>query len=328
MRHRVLRFAPLALLLTVGGSDRAPLLDPVVARNVSISAKSVGNPLLQLSARLRFVAGWELESEDAEFGGISALSIGPEEMVMLTDKGATFQLPPAFDRPVLRAKLRPLPAGCANDRLKLDRDSESIARDPAGGNLWIGFEWRNAICRADAGLARALRVTRPIQMQDWPRTGGPEAMTRLADGRFVAIAERGGSGARDSAMLVFDGDPTRPGAMAVERRYRPPRGYRPVDVAELADGSLLILHRRFRMPLDFSSILSLVPRTALDSDAPISGRPLAVLNGPELTDNYEGLAVRQEGQRTFIWLVSDDNFVLTQKTYLLKFELLGGSGVR
>ena len=36
----------------------------------------------------------------------------------------------------------------------------------------------------------------------------------------------------------------------------------------------------------------------------------------------EGVALRREGDRTFVYLVSDDNFNPLQRTLLMKFELL------
>jgi hypothetical protein len=39
-------------------------------------------------------------------------------------------------------------------------------------------------------------------------------------------------------------------------------------------------------------------------------------------DNMEGLAVHQEGGRTFVTVISDDNFSPGQRTLLLEFELV------
>lgn len=327
MWRALLRYAVLALPLAVSSSDGSPFLEAVVARSIQIKATALKSPAITLSKRLRYVAGWQLESEDAEFGGLSALVFTPGGLVALADKGVLLR----FERaePPRTAGILPLPRGCAFSQLKLDRDSESIARDPASGAYWIGFEWRNAICRADRDLTRAVAVAQPAQMRSWPRTGGPEAMTRLADGRTIAIAERGTGGGRDSPMLIYAGDPSAPGARATVRRYIPPKGYRPTDIAELPDGSLLVLHRRFRLPFDFAAMLTMLPPGALDTNKVESGRPLALFKSPGLSDNFEGVTVQAQGERVYILMVSDDNFVPSQKTYLLKFELLGGSsGVR
>ncbi|MGO7251670.1 esterase-like activity of phytase family protein, partial [Rhizobium brockwellii] len=51
------------------------------------------------------------------------------------------------------------------------------------------------------------------------------------------------------------------------------------------------------------------------------GRLIAELDSPLIHDNFEGVAVTQEGGATILWLVSDDNQLFLQKSYLLKFRL-------
>jgi hypothetical protein len=54
----------------------------------------------------------------------------------------------------------------------------------------------------------------------------------------------------------------------------------------------------------------------------VTGRTIAKFGRPGLTSNFEGVAISNEGGRTFVWLVSDDNYMWIENTYLLKFELL------
>ena len=49
---------------------------------------------------------------------------------------------------------------------------------------------------------------------------------------------------------------------------------------------------------------------------------IARLAPPLTVDNMEGIAIRREGGRTFVYLISDDNQSKVQRTLLLKFELL------
>jgi hypothetical protein len=64
--------------------------------------------------------------------------------------------------------------------------------------------------------------------------------------------------------------------------------------------------------------VSLGGRTA---GAILSGREIARLELPLLTDNFEGLAVQAEGDgRVLVWLLSDDNRFVLQKTLLLLFR--------
>jgi len=61
----------------------------------------------------------------------------------------------------------------------------------------------------------------------------------------------------------------------------------------------------------------------LAADAVVRGREIARLETPLVHDNIEGVAVTREGGRTTIWLVSDDNQSMMQRTLLLKFRLEG-----
>jgi len=48
---------------------------------------------------------------------------------------------------------------------------------------------------------------------------------------------------------------------------------------------------------------------------------IARFEPPVTSDNYEGLSVTIENGRPIIWIVSDDNYSLWQRTLLLKFAL-------
>ena len=147
-------------------------------------------------------------------------------------------------------------------------------------------------------------------------------MVRLADGHLVVIAEtRHWPHQHDRAGLWFDGDPTEHASPAFRFAYRPPAGYDPSDVAELPDGDLIVVNRRFALPYDFTAILTIVPRHAIRAGAIVGGTPIATLAAPLLHDNFEGIAVAREGADTILWLVSDDNQSWFQRSLLLKFRL-------
>src|SRR3546814_15328040 len=82
-----------------------------------------------------------------------------------------------------------LPDGPGAGWEKLDRDSESLAVDPATGDHWVGFENSNDIWRYDAGFTRALGHVAPPAMHNWPDNGGAESQVRLPSGGFFAISE-------------------------------------------------------------------------------------------------------------------------------------------
>ena len=76
-----------------------------------------------------------------------------------------------------------------------------------GAWLWAGFERHNMIWRYRRADLAATASARPEPMRRWRANSGPEAMARLADGRFLVLGE--GLNDRDatSDAVLFDGDP-------------------------------------------------------------------------------------------------------------------------
>ncbi|MGJ3629205.1 esterase-like activity of phytase family protein [Sphingomonas sp. MMS24-JH45] len=143
--------------------------------------------------------------------------------------------------------------GCGTGWQKSDRDSELLAIDPATGRLWVGFERANAIWRFAPGFARWQRRATPRAMRRWGQNSGAESLVRLHDGRFLVIPEGSGRRNEPRRALLFAGDPTASRARAAAFRYRPPPGYAPSDAAVLPGGDVLVLNRRFRLPLVFTA---------------------------------------------------------------------------
>lgn len=322
MKNR-LALTPLILLAWLGGSSHRLVVEPIVAHPIRIIAARIEHPVITLTPALRYIGGWTLTSDDKDFGGLSSLAIDRGGFVAISDIGAIvrFSITPrgTFDK----ASIGPLPKGCARNRDKTDRDSESITRDPATGQSWIGFEWRNAICRTGGAMKVAERLAQPAAMRHWPKTGGPETIVRLADGRILVFAETAQDEFALPPLLIFDSDPTLPDAPVRAMRYQPPEHhFSPTDAAELPDGRLLVINRRFEPPISFSAILSLVDPITAATPGPVLGKTMARLSRPGVTSNFEGVAVSREGARNFVWIISDDNYLWITGTYLLKFELL------
>lgn len=311
------------LSLIVVGGPRSETLMPILRERPAVRVTPVvldsSDPTRTRVGRLTLLGGWRLDSGSTQFGGWSALHVASDRVTMVGDAGSVlrFRLTP-FGR-VVDARIDPLPAGCGTEGDKRRRDSESLAGD--GADWWVGFEWNNRICRMTGDFVRATGLRAPPQMHNWPRTGGPEAMLRLADGRFLVFAERTRNDDDVRPLLVFSGDPTDSAVRVVERLYRPPEGYAPTDAAQLPDGRILVLNRRFGIPRLFTTALVIVDPAQIDSGSEITGTPVARLSPPMISDNFEGVSVTREHGRTVVWLVSDDNMMSWQATYLLKFAL-------
>jgi hypothetical protein len=308
------------LLTTITRPGPAPRLGAPAA--LPLSAVPVvldsGDPGRRRVGSLIFRRGWDLNADDRRFGGLSAMQIEGNLVTAISDDGyvMTFPLPGSGPRQV---RILPLRDGPGDRDSKFNRDTEAMAI--AGPHAWIGYERHNMVWRYRRADWRAESSAQPPAMRRWPRNSGTEAMVRLADGRFILFSE--GSGGSDSAVALFDGDPSQPGTSAIVMRYRRLPGYRVTDAALLPDGRLMILNRRFGWGEGFSAIVAVADIAGLGADAVIVPRAVARLEPPLTVDNMEALSVAREGGRTIVRIASDDNFLRLQRTLLLEFELLG-----
>lgn len=262
-------------------------------------------------------AAWRISADDGLFGGYSALHADMRgDLLAISDQGAWLRFrDPSLGDPAPRMGwlVQPRPAH------KYLRDSEAITADPATGALWLAYENRNAIARYDAKARREVAVTPPA-MRRWPRNGGPEAIARLPDGRFIVLREN--TDAAGPGGLLFPGDPVG-GSEPLPFRFRPPAGYQPADMAVLPDGRVVVLVRKLAWPFPpvFGVRLLLADPAAIRGGEYWPWDALAELESPLPMDNYEGIAIvpRRDGAVT-LWIISDDNRMMMQQTYLLKIR--------
>jgi len=290
----------------------------IVATPIAIDP---ADPAHRQIGRLRYLAGWHLQSRLAGYGGYSALAVKGDDVLMLSDSAAWLRFRMATPGTIDRVRLGKLP-GLPAFVVGRNNDAESMALAP-DGDIWIGFEYQNAIMRYSADLRRVVSANAPEAMRDWPQNQGPEAMVRLRDGRFLIFCEGGDAGG-DHPALLFGDDPSSTNSPPTSFRYRPPRGYAPTDAAQLPDGRLVILHRRFGMFDGFGAAVAILDPAGIRPGVALAGQLVAELRPPLNIDNMEGISVTREADRTILWLVSDDNKLPIQRTLLLKFELLGG----
>lgn len=305
----------------MGETRRAASTGPVAleARPVALDP---ARPGFRRLGPLTYLGGVELRVRDKAFGGYSALAVEGDRFTVLNDRGGLLAFRMGQDLRPRGARMRELPGGPRTGWRNEDRDGESLARNPATGRWWVGFEKWNEVWRYAPGFAAGERGHAPPAMRGWREAGGPESMARLRDGRFVLISEttrppRG----RGRDGLIFAGDPTDPRVVPLRFGYLPAPGFDPVDMAELPDGRVLVLERRFDPPFRWSNRLVLVERGAIRPGTMVRGRELARLAAPLVHDNFEGVAAAREGGGTVVWLVSDDNQLFLQRTLLLKFRL-------
>jgi len=272
-------------------------------------------------AGLTVEGAWKLASPDLQFGGYSAmLHLRDGRVLAFSDRGDSLAFTlPGHGKPAARF------AKVAFDRefKGSHKDVESATLDRSSGRFWLAYEHSHAIARFLAGPGSPPRMRRREVMRNWPANSGAEAMVRLADGRFLILGERSRTG------LLFSGDPV---AGAKVRRFGVdyPAGYRPTDAAELPDGRVLVLLRKVDIawPPFRSLIMIADPAQIGSSDARWRPERLLQLDGPLPRENYEALAVRPAGDWVDLWLVSDDNQSVVQRTLLVKLRWRQPAGGR
>lgn len=285
---------------------------------------------------LHFMGAVQLRSSNALFGGISGLRVGKTigeavRLLGVTDSGNWLTLA-TVERGgrltgVTDAHLVPIRgADGAAARTKADGDAEALEWDPATGAATIAYEQDHRLAHftaIDAGDPATLgatptRIERLTPMTGWPLNGGGEAMAVLRGGTRIVISERrerpDGS---HVALLTRDGT-TREIAIAGIADHSP------TDAVAIDAARILVLHRRFDMSGQ-GAALSLVDLTAVlaeTADTAPAGTLLARWQAPVTLDNMEGLALRHDGRRVFLYIVSDDNLSSLQRSLLMKFELV------
>jgi len=309
------------------GDPRLPLLPAKVEIGTHRVVIDPRDPARVKLGGLTFLGGVYLTGPAPAFGGFSAMSVEGDQFTLLSDGGNIVSFRMGADWQVREPRFAELPDGPGTGWHKSDRDSESLTRDPMTGQIWVGFERANEIWRFSSGFARVEANSAPQPMANWPENGGAESMVRLRDGNFIVLAEDqdallGGVEVPDVKVgLWFAGDPTKPKRPGFTFGYRPPKGFKPTDIAELPDGRLAVLNRKASLREGFTAVLTIVDRAAVRPGRIAAGPEVARFAAPVVHDNFEALAVTREGDSTILWIASDDNQLFLQRSLLLKFRL-------
>ncbi len=279
---------------------------------------------------LRITGAWQLDSQNAHFGGYSALILlGNGDLYAGSDRGRVMHLRMVDGTPVSDGTVLDFPPGHGEVRRGI-ADLEGFTRDPETGTIWAAYEHGNVIERImpDGAIKRA----KPPQMASWSRNSGPETIVRLDDGRFLVLGEAPeGEGRTNRPGLLFSGDPV-DGSEAIEFRFFTTRGYSPVDAALLPDGDVIILERRveYAFPAKFYARLVRADPNEIAEGEVWGGGVLATLGRAYWGENFEGIefvpgpapaeGAEDEGaaQSGSLYLIADDNVSAFQRTLLLR----------
>jgi hypothetical protein len=245
--------------------------------------------------------------------------VGHNHFVAIGDAGTVIGFRLTDNGRIDRATIAPLPNVHGPNMSYKDRDSEGLAYDPDSGQYWVSFEGNHAIRRYSNSFAQQTGMIRPAILQNLPRNKGAETIVRLQDGRFIIIAE-----SLDDEMhrgWIFSGDPVESTTSITPFTFRPPAGFRVTDAVQLPDGRIVLLNRAIGFPSGFTAKVSLLNPDSISRNRVLSADVIASLAPPLRVDNMEGIAVTRDGDKLFLWLISDNNFTLFQRTILMKFRL-------
>ncbi len=307
---------------TSADADPRPGLIPVavIAKAVPLNAE---DPARDTVGRLKYLGGIELKSSDARFGGLSSLRVAePGKLLSITDGGhwIALELDERGDQLVgLKSASIDIVRGPQREPLKgkAHVDAEALEYGPDGAS--VAFERDHRIWHYRTLDAPARSEAFPDQrwLESLPLNDGIEAMAKVGDA-WLYIAEALLPDGRHEGVLLSPAGLNRNYARVT---VDVPAPYNPTDAHALGADRVLILGRRFS-PL--SGVGATLLLASVDLKAMTLGRSevLAELAPPLTVDNMEGLAVAQRGERTFVYLASDDNFSPLQRTLILKFELL------
>ena len=315
-----------------------PVMTPVaVPVSTTVLPLDRDDPGATRIGALTFMGAVQIRSSNPDFGGISALRPGPAatrpgvvRFFAVTDTGRwlTFDAVETAGRlvGVRNAVLVPIagPDGKPAST-KAAGDAEALEWNPASGDATVVYEQNHRIAHfAGIDPARPASLRTPpsaiegiTAMSGWPLNGGGEAMAILpGGGRIIVSEDANRHDGSHVALLTRNGVTREFGIAAIDR-------FAPTDAVAIDATRILLLHRHFGADGQAAaiSLVDLGPALAdADASTAVPIRILARWRPPVTVDNMEGLAVRREGNRLFVYVVSDDNFNSLQRTLLMKFE--------
>ncbi len=329
------------LLITAGlafAESSKPDISSLTVRPISISAQ----PILHFDredkdrtryGRLDWLGGAVLTANSKNFGGWSGLELDADgrKFVAVSDAGAWLTGELRYNGGRLsgvdHAQIGPLKAlsGKLLSRRR-DRDAEAVVLLKGtfeSGTLLLGFEQNDRI-----GIFPISQevIDKPSRYLDMPtetstmRIDGLETVAVLRGGKYkgaiVALAERANRRGENTGW-IWQGRKSKRFSLSGAA------GFDITDAKGLADGSLLLLERRFRWNEGVRMRLSLIPAEEIRAGAKLTREILVQLDMDQQIDNMEGMALHTNARgETIVTLISDDNFnKILQRTVLLQFVL-------
>lgn len=325
MRSR-LSFAVIIVSVVAAAVAHAQTV-PLTATPVALDPN---DPARLTVGRLVYRGGLILQSSDARFGGWSDLHVSPDgvRVTAISDRGYWFEAELVHDASgrlisLSHMSLGPLIDPAGRRIFGRNNDAEGLTTAPDGG-FYVSFEHNHRIWhypRADRPFSVPPRpIPTPARLAAAPANGGIEALLRLSDGRLLALVEELRDGDENVGWIAD-------GPAWDELHYRAGSDFKPTGLAEMpagtfAAGDVVVLERRLTFLSGWGARLVQLRRADIRPGAHLEGQELAKLQLPLTVDNFEGVAaVRGADGSVRLYLISDDNYTILQRTILMMFEL-------
>jgi hypothetical protein len=289
------------------------------ARPVPLDART---PERTRVGRLEYHGGLVLTSPDQRLGGLSGLLIAADgdHLIAISDRGYR------LDGRLVVAGAGWL-VGVADATIEDLRGPKggSLVGTPGGdaedvtaagdGGIVVAFESRPRLWIYPASGGPPMPVRSPPGLERAPRNAGIETLTRLPDGRLLALGLETKHG---NVGWVEQGAGT--GSWSI-LTWRTSLGFVPTGAAVVpGSGEVLVLERRTLPP---AARIRLVPGGDIVPGALLDGAEIAHFDGSLTYDNMEGIATHRSADgETLVYLVSDDNYSFLQRTLLMMFRLV------
>jgi len=298
---------------------------------VTLSSRSVAldadDPRHDRVGRLSWRGGIEITARGSRVGGLSGLLVSADgaRLLAVSDRAYWLTADLVYDTAGRltgvadgqMARLRDVNGKALSKRTL--RDAESLA-SLTGGTLMVSFERAHRLWCYDLDdrrpTGRATPWPAPDGLAEAPRNGGLEALTELSDGSLLALTEDLDDGDGKTGYLWRHGAWSR-------LTYLAEPGFKPTGASRLPDSDdVLVIERRVSTFSGFHVRLVRIAAADIQPGARLRGEELARWGAPLTVDNFEGLAARRGADgEILIYLLSDDNFSLFQRTLLLMFAL-------
>ncbi|MCP5432851.1 MAG: esterase-like activity of phytase family protein [Alphaproteobacteria bacterium] len=326
-----------ALALCAGACGAAQTTEPAF-QDIVVSARPItlaaGDPSVDEVGRLAWRGTLVLEASHRRFGGLSGLRVSADgkSAVAITDRGSflTFDLDYGDDgrlAGVHGARIGPMLDEKGNLLTDEDVDSEGL-EVLADDRLAVSFEHRHRIAVYPPLIgepAPALATfAPPSALGAMADNQGMEALVRVDEGSLLALVEHApGEGPHRGALVAIsaldDAAHALPGKTVTLQAA--PR-FDITDAALGPDGMLYVLERSFDPMRGPGMRLRRVSKQEREGGSAWTGETLAELDTRYAIDNMEGLSARLgPSGETLLYVVSDDNFNLLQRTMLMLFAV-------